>query len=95
MYPSSKIVFYSNSNLEPTNCPSLTQIELFLFDLIANKEMQLSINDLLASILHMNLDRLFMGRNRTNEFVVYDLLSKYYKSTLARLKSTSIVASNS
>ena len=61
----------------------------------ANKEMQLSINDLLASILHMNLDRLFMGRNRTNEFVVYDLLSKYYKSTLARLKSTSIVASNS
>lgn len=61
----------------------------------ANKEMQLSINDLLASLLHMNLDRLFMGRNRTNEFVVYDLLSKYYKSTLARLKSTSIVASNS
>jgi hypothetical protein len=35
----------------------------------------------------MNLDRLFMGRNRTNEFVVYDLLFRHYKSTLARKKS--------
>lgn len=54
-----------------------------------NKELQLNINDLLASLLHMNLDRLFMGRNRTNEFVVYDLLARYYKSNLARLKSAS------
>lgn len=54
-----------------------------------NNELQLSINDLLASLLHMNLDRLFMGRNRTNEFVVYDLLARYYKSDLARLKSAS------
>ena len=54
-----------------------------------NNELQLSINDLLASLLHMNLDRLFMGRNRTNEFVVYDLLARYYKSNLARLKSAS------
>jgi thiopeptide-type bacteriocin biosynthesis protein len=57
--------------------------------LYANKEMQLSINDLLASLLHMNLDRLFMGRNRTNEFVVYDLLTRYYKSNLARIKISS------
>ncbi len=57
--------------------------------LSANHQLQLSINDLLASLLHMNLDRLFMGRNRTNEFVVYDLLARYYKSTLARSKSAS------
>lgn len=54
-----------------------------------NNELQFTINDLLASLLHMNLDRLFMGRNRTNEFVVYDLLARYYKSNLARLKSAS------
>ena len=52
----------------------------------SNNQLQLSIDDLLASLLHMNLDRLFMGRNRTNEFVVYDLLFRHYKSTLARQK---------
>lgn len=52
-------------------------------------QLQLSLYNLLSSILHMNLDRLFMGRNRTNEFVVYDLLARYYKSNLARLQSTS------
>ena len=54
-----------------------------------NGQLQVQLSDLLASLLHMNLDRLFMGRNRTNEFVVYDLLFKHYKSSLARLKSTS------
>jgi len=54
-----------------------------------NHQLQINLPDLLASLLHMNLDRLFMGRNRTNEFVVYDLLFRYYKSSLARLKSES------
>ncbi len=60
-----------------------------LLQLDKAKELQLSLFDLLASVLHMNLDRLFMGRNRTNEFVVYDLLFRYYKSSLARIKSES------
>jgi thiopeptide-type bacteriocin biosynthesis protein len=63
-------------------------IETILY-LNENNELQLTINEILSSILHMNLIRLFMGRNRTNEFVVYDLLSRYYKSNLARLKSAS------
>lgn len=49
-----------------------------------NGLLQVELNNLLGSLLHMNLDRLFMGRNRTNEFVVYDLLSRYYKSISAR-----------
>ena len=57
-----------------------------LLELNNNKQLQLSLSDLLASLLHMNLDRLFMGRNRTNEFVVYDLLTRYYKSAIARSK---------
>lgn len=52
-----------------------------------NKQLQVSVNELIASFLHMNLNRLFMGRNRTNEFVIYDLLSRYYKSSLIRLKN--------
>lgn len=58
--------------------------ELLLIN--SNKKLEMPIDELIASILHMNLNRLFMGRNRTNEFVVYDLLSKYYKSQLIRLK---------
>jgi len=68
-----------------SNKPIIQQL-LLLKD---NNQLQLTIHDLLASLLHMNLDRLFMGRNRTNEFVVYDLLARYYKSSLARLKSKS------
>jgi len=49
-------------------------------------QLQVSITNLVASLLHMNLDRLFMGRNRTNEFVVYELLSRHYKGQLARKK---------
>jgi thiopeptide-type bacteriocin biosynthesis protein len=58
--------------------------ELLLMN--SNKKLEMPIDELIASILHMNLNRLFMGRNRTNEFVVYDLLSKHYKSQLIRLK---------
>ncbi|WP_299135639.1 lantibiotic dehydratase [uncultured Tenacibaculum sp.] len=56
--------------------------------LLLNKEgiLEKHINDLVSSFLHMNLDRLFMGRNRTNEFVVYEMLARHYKSKIARLK---------
>ncbi len=39
---------------------------------------------LISSYLHMLLNRLFMGRQRTNEFVVYEMLERYYKSWIAR-----------
>ncbi|MBS1650816.1 MAG: hypothetical protein JSU07_02285, partial [Bacteroidetes bacterium] len=48
--------------------------------------LQVNLTDLLSSYVHMSMNRLFMGRNRTNEFVVYDLLSKQYKSILAQQK---------
>lgn len=52
-----------------------------------NNRLELPLENLLASYLHMNLDRIFMGRNRTNEMVVYNLLAKYYKSTVAKQKA--------
>jgi len=35
----------------------------------------------------MMMNRLFMAKNRTNEFVVYDLLARYYKSSIAKAKT--------
>lgn len=57
-----------------------------ILELRDQNELKIKLGGLLASLLHMNLDRLFMGRNRTNEFVVYDLLARHYKGKLARLK---------
>lgn len=57
-----------------------------ILELQSKNQLQPNINELLASLLHMNIDRLFIGRNRTNEFIVYDLLARHYKSKLARIK---------
>jgi thiopeptide-type bacteriocin biosynthesis protein len=45
------------------------------------------VMDLLGSYLHMMFNRIFVAKQRTNEFVVYDLLAKYYRSDLARKKN--------
>lgn len=65
-----------------------------LLDLHSQNLLQVGLDDLLSSLMHMNLDRLFMGKNRTNEFVVYDFLARYYKSFLARTKKENIVNYN-
>ena len=54
--------------------------------LIKNKQLKVNYNGLLASYIHMMLNRIFMARQRTCEMVVYDLLYKYYKSMIAREK---------
>lgn len=41
---------------------------------------------LLKSLMHMCMNRLFRSKNRLNELVLYDHLSKYYKSVIAREK---------
>lgn len=42
--------------------------------------------DLLKSLLHMTMNRLFRSRNRLCELVIYDYLNHYYESTIARAK---------
>ncbi len=52
-----------------------------------NGELQLHLNDLMASFIHMLLNRLFKARQRTHEMVIYDFLHNHYKSVLARKKN--------
>lgn len=54
-----------------------------IFDVLRKNEFH-KINFILSSYFHMSLNRLFMKDNRWNEFVVYDFLSKYYKSIKSR-----------
>lgn len=58
-----------------------------LIELKNNNQLQISLNELIASYIHMMLNRVFMARQRTYELVVYDLLYRYYKSLAGREKS--------
>ncbi len=46
--------------------------------------LDIELENMLTSFLHMSLNRIFMGRNRINEFVVYYYLAKYYRSNIKR-----------
>jgi len=71
---------YSNAIEEIRNAPSV-QCEID------------QVNRLMASYLHMFINRLFVSNQRKIELVVYDYLVKYYESKMARekIKITEIV----
>ena len=49
--------------------------------------LEMNINDLMGSYIHMLMNRLFKSKNRLHEMVCYDFLCRYYKSLIARQKS--------
>jgi len=46
------------------------------------------LNDLLASYIHMTLNRLFRTQQRTHELILYDYLFRYYNSIIQRFKDS-------
>jgi thiopeptide-type bacteriocin biosynthesis protein len=58
-----------------------------LLELKKDNQLQVDLNELASSYIHMLLNRIFMSRQRTYEMVVYDLLYRYYKSVAGREKS--------
>lgn len=50
----------------------------------ATGDLQVNLNGLLTSIIHMNMNRWFRSRNRLHELVIYDFLSRYYSSRWAK-----------
>jgi thiopeptide-type bacteriocin biosynthesis protein len=57
-----------------------------ILNLHKNNELPLSLNDLLASYIHMLLNRLFKNKQRLHEMVVYDLMWRTYRSEIAKQK---------
>ncbi|MDR5591111.1 thiopeptide-type bacteriocin biosynthesis protein [Christiangramia sp. SM2212] len=49
-------------------------------------ELEIQLNFLLGSYIHMLMNRLFTSQNRKYEMVCYDFLYRYYKSIIAREK---------
>lgn len=52
------------------------------------QEGVMSFRELLPSLIHMTLNRLFISKQRVHELVVYHYLDKYYKSLMARQKAS-------
>ena len=44
------------------------------------------VNELLKSYLHMMINRLFRSNNRLHELILYDFMSRYYASEIAKEK---------
>ncbi|MFB6454996.1 lantibiotic dehydratase [Chitinophaga sp. Hz27] len=52
--------------------------------------LKVSLPDLLSSYIHMILNRIIPSNPRKHEMVIYDFLSRYYQSAIARQKATAI-----
>lgn len=50
-----------------------------ILSLQKNNKLEVNINDLISSYIHMSVNRLFISNNRLNELALYDFLWKYYK----------------
>ncbi len=49
-------------------------------------ELNIPLDNLLGSLIHMMLNRLFRSKQRLHEMVLYGFLFRYYKSEIAKLK---------
>jgi thiopeptide-type bacteriocin biosynthesis protein len=48
--------------------------------------LTISVDNLIASYVHMFVNRLFRNKQRVQEMVIYDFIWRYYKSVIARNK---------
>ncbi len=53
----------------------------------SEKRLTVSIQDLLSSYIHMNLNRVLRSSQRAQELVIYDFLERLYSSAIAKQKS--------
>ncbi len=59
-----------------------------LLTMDVNDKATFSPKQLLPSLIHMYINRLLVAKHRLHELVIYHYLDKYYKSKIARMKST-------
>jgi len=50
----------------------------------ASGELQVALNALLTSMIHMTMNRWFRSKNRLHEMVIYDFLTRYYTSEMVK-----------
>ncbi len=63
-----------------------------ILKLANDKQLAVSIDNLLISYIHMFMNRLFRSKQRLHEMVIYGFLFRYYRSQLAQSKHSNINA---
>jgi thiopeptide-type bacteriocin biosynthesis protein len=66
-----------------------TPVAAQILSLHKQGKLQVPLQSLLASYVHMLMNRLFKSKNRLHEMVCYDFLYRYYKSKIAKMKYSS------
>ena len=85
--------FYEVWQLFEIRKSSLIDCAKRIDELYSSHALEVQKSDLVASYIHMFLNRFFRSKQRMQEMVVYDLLHQHYKSQLARTaKCTSLVS---
>ena len=59
-----------------------------VIELAKNNELEMNLSNLLASYIHMFLNRYFRANQRKHECIIYYMLFQYYRSVEAKSKST-------
>jgi len=57
-----------------------------ILNLQAKGQLELELDSLMSSYVHMHMNRLFKSKNRLNEMVCYDFLYRYYMTAVALSK---------
>ncbi len=65
---------------------SITPLVTEILTIQQKDQLQLHLNDLLASYIHMLLNRLFKNKQRMHEMVIYDFMWRTYHSEIAKQK---------
>ncbi len=59
-----------------------------VLELVKNNELEVNISNLIASYIHMFLNRYFRANQRKHECIIYYMLFQYYRSVEAKTKTT-------
>lgn len=62
----------------------VTEKETDIIKNIINKKPATDLEDLISSLIHMNINRVFRSKQRQYEMLCYNFINRYYKSTVAR-----------
>jgi thiopeptide-type bacteriocin biosynthesis protein len=73
-------------NLIQERSLKISELAKEILSVESRHELQVSLDDLMASYIHMHINRLMKSRQRTNELLLYYFLHKYYVSVQALAK---------
>lgn len=79
MLPLFELLHEKSSNIKP-----LTKE---ILEITSKNQLQMPLDSLMSSYLHMFCNRLFRSKQRLHELVVYNFLSAYYRSEIMKAKN--------